>query len=294
MIWVAGAKGMLGQDLVQRLDSLGLRHVDTDLDCDITDGAAVRSFTEGRAVEWVINCSGYTAVDKAEDEEGKAESINADGPANLGRAVSATGARIIHLSTDYVFDGLAAAPYMEDQVPAPRGAYGRTKAKGEALLREATLQHFIVRTAWLYGIHGKNFVQTMIRLMNERDEVTVVDDQRGSPTYTRDLADALCAIVRADSRAYGTYHYTNEGETTWYRFARAIHESASTRGLVHHACTVRPITTDQYPTKAVRPKYSILSKEKIKRTFGMAISSWEDALERFLSELAMDRNYTKR
>jgi dTDP-4-dehydrorhamnose reductase len=276
---------MLGQDVVRCLDTLGIPHADSDLDCDITDPVAVHDFAVRRQIEWIVNCSGYTAVDAAEDDEEKADAINALGPANLGRAAAAIGARIIHLSTDYVFSGETTSPYTEEHKPAPRGAYGRTKARGERLLAESTSEHFIVRTAWLYGVHGSNFVSTMIRLMNERDEVLVVNDQHGSPTYTRDLAGALCVIINSDSRAYGTYHYTNEGKTTWYQFARMIYQLGRARAHISRSCEVRPISTDRYPTKAIRPKYSVLSKSKIIKTFGISIPIWQDALERFYSEL---------
>lgn len=276
---------MLGQDMVRRLDTLGLSHVASDLDCDITDPATVRRFAAGRPIEWIVNCSAYTAVDKAEDEEEKADAVNAIGPANLGRAAVELGARVIHLSTDYVFDGEASSPYTEEHRLAPQGAYGRTKARGEKLLAEVTPEHFIVRTAWLYGVRGKNFVYTMLRLMNERDEVSVVDDQRGSPTYTPDLAAALCTIISTDSRAYGIYHYTNEGQTTWFEFSRSIYKLGRARGRIGHFCALVPIPTDRYPTKAARPKYSVLSKAKIKRIFAITISTWQDGLERFFRDL---------
>ena len=276
---------MLGKDVVHRLDMLGLSHVDTDMGCDIADPEAVRTFAAGRSIEWIVNCSGYTAVDKAEDEEEKADAVNAIGPRNLGREAAKIGARVIHISTDYVFDGEAAEPYVEESMPAPRGAYGRTKARGERLLAEGTSAHFIVRTAWLYGVGGRNFVSTMLRLMAEQHEVSVVDDQRGSPTYAHDLAEALCTIIRSDTRAYGVYHYTNRGETTWFQFACRIHELGRARGLIRHGCEVRPTTTDRYPARATRPKYSVLATAKIVKTFGIVIPSWQDALERYFTEL---------
>jgi dTDP-4-dehydrorhamnose reductase len=276
---------MLGQDVVRRLDAVGLAHVDSDLECDITNAETVRSYARNRTIKWIMNCSAYTAVDKAEDEESKAYAINAIGPANLGRTAVEVGARVIHVSTDYVFDGEASSPYTEDELPSPRGAYGRTKARGEELLADATLEHFIVRTAWLYGVRGQNFVYTMLRLMDTREEITVVDDQRGCPTYTRDLAAALCAIVVANSSCYGIYHYTNEGETTWFQFARKIYELGTSYGQIRRSCEVRPITTNRYPTKSARPKYSVLSKAKISRTFAVVVPTWQDGLERFFREL---------
>jgi dTDP-4-dehydrorhamnose reductase len=285
MIWVVGARGMLGRDVVRELDALGLAHVDSDLDCDIADAAAVERFAQAQPLDWILNCAAYTAVDAAEDNEAAAEAVNARGSQNLARLATQRGARLIHVSTDYVFDGEASSPYAEDGTPAPRGAYGRSKLHGERLLAEACAQHFVVRTAWLYGLHGKNFVATMLRLMNEREVVSVVDDQRGTPTYTRDLAAALCRFVTTDAQAYGIYHYTNDGEATWFEFARAVLELGRTRGLVVKDCELRPITTAEYPTRAIRPRYSVLSKAKLRRALGLDIPTWEDALARYFDEL---------
>jgi dTDP-4-dehydrorhamnose reductase len=285
MIWVTGSKGMLGREVTRAVDRLGRVHVDTDMDCDITDAAAVDRFVAGRPIEWIVNCSAYTAVDAAEAEEEKAAAVNAKGPANLGKVATRLRAKILHISTDYVFGGDASSPYGEEERPAPRSAYGRTKAKGEALLASANPRHFILRTAWLYGVHGKNFVTTMLRLMSERDEVSVVDDQHGTPTYAVDLASAICAIIDADSDNFGFYHYTNEGQTTWYHFAGAIQEMGLQLGLLKKQCRMVPTTTDRYPTKAIRPRYSVLSKKKISSTFGLAIPSWRNGLERYLQEL---------
>ena len=284
-IWLTGSRGMLGQDVARELDSHGLQHVDTDMDCDITSPYVIEQFADGKTIDWIVNCSAYTAVDKSEDEEDAADRVNALGPENLGRLAASIGARIVHISTDYVFDGKGTSPYREDHPVAPTGAYGRTKARGERLLAEAASSHFILRTAWLYGVHGKNFVYTMLRLMNEKDEVTVVSDQHGSPTYTRDLASVVGTLIARDSHAFGTFHYTNEGETSWYEFARAIYETGRSEGRIARSCNVRPISTDQYSTKTARPKYSVLSKEKIKKTLGISVPSWQDGLERFFAEL---------
>ncbi len=285
MIWLVGSRGMLGQDLAAELRRRRMAFLESDLDCDITSLSAVQGFSRGKNIDWIINCSAYTAVDKAEEEEEKADRVNALGPENLGRVAAQVGARIIHLSTDYVFDGAASRPYPEEAPVNPKGAYGRTKAHGERLLAGATREHFIVRTAWLYGVHGKNFVDTMLRLMNDKDEVSVVSDQRGSPTYTRDLAAALASIVAADSSAFGIYHFTNEEETSWHGFASAIYEGGRALGLVRHECRVKPIGTKDYPTRAVRPAYSVLSKAKIRSTFGLSIPTWQDGLSRYLEEV---------
>jgi len=289
VIWLAGARGMLGRDVASELQRHGMPFVSSDTDCDVTDPTAVEDFARGRKLDWIINCSGYTAVDKAEDDQERAGRVNAEGPQNLGRLAAARGSRILHLSTDYVFDGTASLPYREEDRVGPRGAYARTKERGERLLRQAAAEHVIIRTAWLYGIHGGSFVATMLRLMKEREELAVVDDQRGTPTYTRDLAAAIVKVVASREPAFGTYHYTNEGETTWYGFARAIAHAAWARGLLSRPCRVKPIRTDQYPTRAPRPAYSVLSKEKIRLTHGIAIPTWQDALSRYLDEVQRER-----
>ena len=181
-VWVVGARGMLGREVVSTLEREGIAHVDSDAECDITDPSALRAFASRAAVEWIVNCSAYTAVDRAEEEEELAFRVNALGVGNLATVASQIGAKIIHVSTDYVFDGEATSPYAEETAPNPTSAYGRTKAAGEKLLLDAAARAFIVRTAWLYGPGGTNFVYTMLRLMNERERVSVVNDQRGTPT----------------------------------------------------------------------------------------------------------------
>jgi len=193
--------------------------------------------------------------------------------------------RLIHISTDYVFPGDAAAPIPEDASPAPVGAYGRTKAAGEAKIAAANSNHFIVRTAWLYGPAGKNFVATMLSLMASRDELGVVADQRGTPTYAADLAEALVAFVTRDCRAYGSYHYTNSGETTWHGFASAIQEEALARGMLERSIPVRAVTSAEYPTKAARPAYSVLAKDRIANELGITIPDWRDGLRRYLDRV---------
>jgi dTDP-4-dehydrorhamnose reductase len=280
---------MLGTEVVRLLTEQGIELVATDLDLDITSAQAVNDFVSLHAPDWIINCAAYTAVDRAEDEEELAHTINAVGPENLARAAAAQSlTRLIHVSTDYVFDGHATEPIPEDTEPNPVGAYGRTKAAGERAVMHACASHVIVRTAWLYGVHGKSFVSTMLRLMGERDELSVVSDQRGSPTYAVDLADALVRFVVSDSRAYGLYHYTNAGETSWHGFALAIQEEARTRGLLDRAIPVHAIGTEEYPTKAVRPAYSVLAKERIRESLGLEIPDWRDGLRRYFDQYQTD------
>jgi len=286
MIWLIGNKGMLGTELGLILAAKGLEHFGSDRECDITDLAALRSGARGKRIEWIVNCSAYTAVDKAEEEEALARRINATGAENIAIVASEIGARMIHISTDYVFGGEGTRPYLEDEPVAPAGAYGRTKAEGEALVRSACPRHFILRTAWLYGRYGKNFVYTMLRLMGEKGEVDVVSDQRGSPTWAHDLAAAIATIAESRSEAYGNYHYTNSGETNWFEFAREIERLGGKYGLLKKGATVRPLTSAQYPSKVKRPSYSVLSKEKTERAFGIAPPPWQASLEAFIADLA--------
>ncbi len=302
MLWLVGQKGMLGSEVASILDRDGIPWVGTDAEVDITSRDAVTAFATEHRPDWILNCAAYTAVDRAEDEEGLAFAVNAEGPENLARAAaelaspaaSASGpatpsTRIIHISTDYVFSGDASAPIPESATPAPRSAYGRSKAAGEARLASANPNHFIVRTAWLYGPGGRNFVSTMLGLMRERDELTVVADQRGTPTYAADLAEAILRLVESDSHDYGASHYTNAGEASWYDFAVAIREEALARGMIRNKTPIRPVTTAEYPTKAVRPAYSVLSRERMAAVPGVRISPWRDALGRYLDRVKKER-----
>lgn len=293
MLWLVGNKGMLGTEVATLLDRAGIAYTGTDLEVDITSSAAVDRFVREHEPDWIVNCAAYTAVDRAEDEEERAHAINAVGPENLGRAATAaakatSSVRVIHVSTDYVFSGDATEPIPENTPPAPVGAYGRTKAAGERMLAAACAEHVIVRTAWLYGPAGKNFVCTMLRLMRERDELSVVADQRGTPTYTVDLAGALVELVKQDARSYGAYHYTNAGETTWHRFALAIRDEALERGMLDASIPVRPTTSAEYPTRAARPAYSVLATERIQRELGITIPEWRDGLRRYLDRVAAE------
>jgi len=282
MVWLIGNKGMLGSEVAERLEREGLSWVGTDREVDITDPVALADFAAGKDITWIVNCAAYTAVDKAEDESGLAARLNRNGPANIGELATRSGARVIHISTDYVFDGLGTRPYREDDPVNPAGVYGRTKAEGETALLAACPRSFILRTAWLYGRRGQNFVRTMLRLMKEKSEIGVVADQRGTPTNACDLADAVAAVLRSGSDSYGIYHFTDEGETSWYEFAREIQRLGRETGLLDHDCAVKALRTDQYPTAAHRPAYSVLSKEKIKKTFGLEIPDWRESLERFI------------
>ncbi|MFZ4617130.1 MAG: dTDP-4-dehydrorhamnose reductase [Rectinemataceae bacterium] len=281
MIWLVGNKGMLGTELSLLLEKEGLPHVGSDRDVDILDPAALAGFAAGKGLTWIVNCAAYTAVDKAEDELELARALNAAGPENLGRLAASIGARIIHISTDYVFDGSGTRPYLESDPVMPLGAYGLTKAEGEARLMAVCPEALIVRTAWLYGAHGSNFVHSMIRLMRQREELGVVADQWGSPTWAADLARALVSIIRASGTSRGIFHFTNAGTTTWYEFAAEIEKLGREFGVIETPCRVKAIGTADYPTKTRRPAYSVLSKEKIEKTFGVRPTEWRESLRTF-------------
>jgi len=283
---------MLGTELSLLLEKTGVPFVGTDREVDITDTAALERFAQNRPVGWIINGAAYTAVDKAEDDVETCRRLNTLGAANIAACAKTIGARLIHVSTDYVFDGKGIAegtglrPYREDDATAPIGVYGLTKREGELAVIEKNPRSYIIRTAWLYGKHGNNFVHTMLRLMNERDEVNVVDDQRGSPTWAFDLASALLAVIKtADSGKdvpFGIYHYTNEGNITWFDFAQEIYRQGREHGRIAKDCAVKPCTSAEYPAKVKRPAYSVLDKSKIKAALGIDIPAWDESLKEFL------------
>jgi dTDP-4-dehydrorhamnose reductase len=285
MIWLIGHKGMLGSDVEKLLKESNQEFLATDIEVDITDFEALKSYRSERKIDWIINCAAYTAVDRAEDEPEKAFKVNADGPLNIAKIAQSKGAKLIHMSTDYVFDGKKDGPYMEEDAPSPIGVYGKSKLEGENNIQSILESYFIIRTAWLYGKNGNNFVYTMLRLFNEQELVKVVADQWGSPTYSKDLAEVIQYIVGNDSDLYGIYHYTNEGRTTWYEFAKEIYEKARIKGLVKKDLSVLPISTLDYPTKAVRPQNSSMSKEKVKSAFRIDVRDWKIALEEFIIDI---------
>ncbi len=278
MIWLIGAGGMLGREVWTLLDGAGQEYTATDLETDITDYDQVKRAGAAIRPGWIINCSAYTAVDAAEDEPEKAFAVNERGVRNIARAAAEAAVPVIHVSTDYVFPGTARVPLTEDDPPAPVGVYGKSKLAGEKALQDEWEKHYIVRTSWLYGRWGNNFVSTMLRLMNERETIKVVDDQHGSPTYTVDLARFFLRIIESPSSPYGIYHFSGEGETTWYGFAKEIYKVGREYGLITSDCSVVPCTSAEYPTKAVRPSYSLLSKEKIGKTFGTHPPHWKESL----------------
>jgi dTDP-4-dehydrorhamnose reductase len=298
VIWLIGNKGMLGTELSLLFEARHIGCIGTDRELDITDPGALEAFAAAQAktepFTWIINCAAYTAVDKAEDDAELCRRLNTDGAANAAAAARKAGARLLHISTDYVFNGRGVRedgkirPYREGDFTDPIGVYGLTKRDGELRVLEAHRASYIIRTAWLYGRHGNNFVHTMLRLMKERDAVSVVEDQRGSPTWACDLASAAAALVAAPggSVPFGIYHYTNEGNISWFDFAREIYAQGRKRGLLTRDCAVQPCTSAEFPAKVKRPAYSVLDKSKIKAALGIAIPQWDKSLEEFLKSCA--------
>ena len=289
MVWLIGSKGMLASEIAAQLNQYNIQWIGSDKEVDITDQAAVdvfiqQNFASG-SLQWIINCAAYTAVDKAEDDPETAQKLNADALINICTAAKHYGAKLIHFSTDYVFDGSSSVPYIETDSTNPQSVYGRTKLQGEQNIVGLLPEHYIIRTAWLYGKSGNNFVSTMLRLMNERDSLKVVNDQRGSPTYAVDLAKTVLRIMQLDNHQYGIYHYSNEGNITWYDFSCEIYRQGKRIGLIKRACSVVPCTSSEFPQKAHRPSFSLLNKQKIKETFSLSVPNWNESLSLYLKEL---------
>ena len=274
-ILITGCRGQLGNELqLQETKHPSHQFFNTDVEeLNICDQAAVDAYVAENQIDGIINCAAYTAVDKAESDKEKCTTLNTVAPAYLANAVEQRGGWIIQISTDYVFNGKGYLPYKEEDTPSPDSVYGSTKLASELGVSKFCKNAMVVRTAWLYSTFGHNFVKTMIRLGMERKEIGVVADQVGTPTYARDLASALLTIVEKGIKP-GVYHYTNEGVASWYDFTKAIHRIYGIQG-----CNVKPLHTDEYPTPAKRPHYSILDKTKIKKAFGIEIPHWEESLK---------------
>lgn len=277
-IIVTGVKGQLGHDVVNELSSRGYKHVmGTDItDLDITKKDEVESFFNVNRPSVIIHCAAYTAVDKAEDNKELCMNVNVQGTKNLVDIAQKYDAKIVYISTDYVFDGTKEGFYNVDDQPNPKSVYGESKYLGEVETRKYS-NHFIVRISWVFGKNGQNFVRTMLRLGKEKDSLNVVNDQVGSPTYTLDLSKLLVDMIETEK--FGTYHATNEDSCTWFEFTKEIFR------LTGISIPVKPITTDQYPTRAVRPKNSLMSKKSLLDNGFKSLPTWQDALRRYLKEI---------
>jgi len=273
---------MLGSEIETLLKKKKLDYYATDKDCDITSLSELNNFTDNKKINWIINCSAYTAVDAAEDNTETAFKVNAEGTGNIADIAKNKDATLIHISTDYVFNGSKQGPYTESDIPNPQGVYGRSKAAGEQLITEKIKKFFIIRTAWLYGRNGNNFVQTMLGLLREKENISVVNDQFGSPTYAPDLAELVVYIITGKSKKYGIFHYSNEGELSWFDFTKEIYNTGKTIGILSKSCRIDAVSTDKFPTKAKRPVNSVLSKEKIKQELNITVPFWKDSLKKYL------------
>lgn len=278
-VLVTGAKGQLGTDLMNELEKQGLEAIGVDIEeMDITDAQTCRRVISQANVDAVIHCAAYTAVDAAEDNVELCRKINGEGTRNVAAACREAGVKLMYISTDYVFDGKGTRPWEPDDERHPLNVYGLTKYEGELAIEELLDHYFIVRIAWVFGVQGKNFIKTMLRLGRERGAVSVVNDQIGSPTYTYDLARLLTDMIQTDR--YGRYHATNEGECSWYEFAKEIFRQAGMNEV-----TVTPVSSSEFAAKAKRPENSRMSKEKLSENGFVRLPHWQDALKRFLTEI---------
>jgi len=279
LVLVTGIGGQLGYDVVKALTAKGHEAVGVDrAELEITDELAVTAYVQKLSPEAIIHCAAYTNVDAAETDQEGAYKVNALGTKYLAEAAKLVGGKMVYVSTDYVFDGTGTEPYEVDHPTKPLGVYGETKLVGEKLLQETLEKHFIARTAWVYGINGNNFVKTMLKLGQDRKELGVVYDQVGSPTYTVDLAKFLVELI--DTEKYGIYHASNEGICSWHEFAVEIFKQAG------KDVQVNPLTSEEFPRPAARPKYSVLSKKKLEEEGFTPMRDWKEALSDYLKELA--------
>ena len=286
-ILITGGKGQLGKDLAKELTERGIENIPVDIEeMDITDEKAVKEFISScvkeRALDAVIHCAAYTAVDRAEDEEELAYKINAVGTKNVAEACKENNIKLMYISTDYVFDGEGERPWQPDDKRAPLNVYGKTKYEGELFVQQLE-KFFTVRISWVFGLHGNNFIKTMLKLGKERDELNVVDDQIGSPTYTKDLSVLLADIIQTDK--YGIYHASNEGLCSWYEFAKEIFSQAGLN------VKLNPVDSSAFPVKAKRPHNSRMDKSKLVQNGFKPLPDWKDALRRYIEELKESGQY---
>lgn len=287
-IWLCGALGMLGSHVKRILSEKKISFVANERkEIDITNLEAVCDFARVQKITHIINCAAYTQVDQAEKEQKRAYLANAVGPHHLGIAGRRHGARVLHFSTDYVFDGKARSPYSEEHACTPLGAYGMSKLAGEIKLLDEHQHACIIRTSWLFGYPGKNFVDTMLRLMSEKEQLQVVSDQIGRPTYCQDLAETAWEMLDEE----GLFHFANAFETSWHQFAKEIYRQAIELGFPLKMKRVEPISTKEYPTLAERPAYSVLSTKKIENYLGRSPRCWQEALNDYLVQV---KNFPKK
>lgn len=277
-VLITGSNGQLGnciREVVENKQNIKFIFKSSS-DLDITNNQEIKSVFKSNSFDYCINCAAYTAVDKAEDEPEKALEVNSDAVQFLADACRENNTVLIHISTDFVFDGTSKKPYLETDATNPISIYGISKRSGENVIKNTLSEHFIIRTSWLYSEYGNNFMKTMLRLGRERDSLGVVNDQIGAPTYAKDLANAIITIISTDFNEFGTYHYSNQGNCSWYEFAKEIFQ------LSNINIDLKPITTSQYPTPAKRPKFSVLNTEKIQEKLQISIPYWKESLAKAL------------
>lgn len=301
MIWIVGAKGMLGQEICHKLHEKKIEFLSSGSEVDVTDYEQLIKFSKkaesniyNKRINFIVNCSAYTAVDNAEEESEKAFAVNQKGAENLARLARSLSATLIHFSTDYVFDGNHTYPISETEQKAPLGVYGLSKSLGEDLIEKTMTKYYIFRTSWLYGFYGKNFVYTMAKLMSSKDSISVVSDQKGCPTNCATIANVVYQILtlspKKDPYPYGIYNISDEGETTWYDFAVEIQHLLNKYGMIKSEveCKISSCSTEDYPTKAKRPRYSVLDKSKLEKNMKVKIPSWKKSLESFIKSKEFD------
>lgn len=280
-VLITGANGQLGQSLKEisiLYPSISFKFVNSG-ELDVTDGEKVNFFFDGASYDYCINCAAYTAVDRAEKDKVIAHKVNVDGVANLVEACNNNNTTLIHISTDFVFEGNHNKPYTEEDETNPLSVYGKTKLDGEGEIINNLNKFFIIRTSWLYSEYGSNFMKTMLKLGKDRIELSVVGDQIGTPTYAKDLAEVLLRIIIDNNKHYGVYHYSNEGEISWYDFAKEVFEIAT------YSIKLNKISSSEYPTPAVRPMYSVLNKEKTVKNLKVTVPNWKTSLKQALANI---------
>ena len=285
-IWLTGAAGMLGRQLAAEFTLRGRAFFASDREADILDLRALREFSRGKRIGWIVNCAAYTAVDRAEDEPEQALAVNADGVENLARLAAELNAKLVHFSTDYVFAGDRGEPYREDDAPRPLSRYGWSKWQGEQRLTAHHDAYFLFRISWLYGVFGPNFVHTMLRFFREKESLRVVDDQLGSPTYAATLAANIAGLIAADSERFGVYHYCDRGVISWFDFAARIMDLALACGRIEKKIPLQAIPTSAFLTRALRPLRAVLAHDKVESELGFRVRDWGDNLEAFFREEA--------
>ena len=284
MVWLIGCKGMLGLEIARQLTELKVDFCASGREVDITQLSSLLDFSADKKIDYIINCAAYNFVDKAESQEAEAFKVNQKGPENIALLAKKIGAKLIHISTDYVFDGKKTSPLLEDDPTNPISVYGKSKLLGEIAVKENLTEHYIIRTSWLYGFEGKNFVYTILKLINSKESIKVVNDQIGSPTFAFDLAKVIISIFQNENLPYGIYNYSDAGQISWWEFAKEIQKIAIDRKLIQNLkCNIISSTSAQYPAIAKRPAYSVLSTKKIQNALSIKIPDWKESLTAFFN-----------